>query len=133
MTQPPESPCPTALVQHEHDPDQLPPAHDQSAPSPTEPSSRLPPVLQAAHHGREILCVTLLPGCSRRHLPWVAVTGSEDGTIRRALYSPQEPAKGIHSSALVGEHVSGTAVRALAAVALGVGEKSLAIGCPSNI
>ena len=46
------------------------------------------------------------------------VTGAEDGSLRRIAYSADRLCGRLHSAAEVGEHVAGTAVKALATLRL---------------
>ena len=64
-----------------------------------------------------------LPGRGVPHRPdAVAVTGSEDGTLRRMTIDLQQPLQPLHNSQLIGEHPAGSAVKALSFTPWGPGE-----------
>ncbi|CAI6005301.1 unnamed protein product [Closterium sp. NIES-65] len=96
------------------------------APPPTPPSS-----LHPTFHGRELHSLALLPLPHRpspcTHTPSshsprcssLLLSASEDGCLRASLYDPSGEGSGgvLEGSAWVGEHVGGSAIRAIATCA----------------
>ncbi|BDA49006.1 probable WD repeat-containing protein 6 at N-terminal half [Coccomyxa sp. Obi] len=76
--------------------------------------------LHMLHHGRELQCVVLMPAPDDQPLMAV-ITGGDDGTVRRLLYSPRHKPQGLHSSVEVGEHAAGTPVKSISVVGIGPG------------
>lgn len=69
-----------------------------------------------------------LPGQGAPHRPdAVAVTGSEDGTLRRMTIDLQQPLQPLLDSQQIGEHPAGSAVKALSFMPWGPGEYHLGL------
>ncbi|KAK9815448.1 hypothetical protein WJX72_003842 [[Myrmecia] bisecta] len=72
-----------------------------------------PQSLHVLNHGKEVLCVAILPE-SPGDGTFCVLTGSEDGSLRYLLLDPQHPVQPIRCSAAIGEHAAGTAIKSIA-------------------